>query len=122
MADLQTQVANIALHPQADQLAREYIANFTDSLNLESKTLAVIEKADIVLSTHVIEARRIIIKQQKRDWKKELLIILGGALLGAFFPGFTTELNSATPNKNLLVAYTGMGFVGMVLIFLGIRR
>jgi hypothetical protein len=65
MANLPTLVASIDLHPQAQQRAEEYIDDFTDSLLLQSKTLALTQKANVVLSTHVDEARKIVVSREQ---------------------------------------------------------
>jgi hypothetical protein len=108
------------LHAQAELRAREYIDSFAEALLLQSKTLAAIQEADVVLSTHVDDARDIIIKAQKRGRARELTLIFGSALLGAFIQGFPTEL--AAGRKVMTLVYTALGFLGMLLIFVGLRR
>lgn len=119
MADLQ-QAASKELHPQAEQLARAYIDEFADSLLLQSKVLAVIQKTEVVLSQQVEEARAIIIREEERAWPREFLIILGSAFFGAFLQGFLTEL--ASGRGTLVAIYTIVGFAGMMMVFLGLRK
>jgi hypothetical protein len=107
------------LHPQAELRAREYIDSFAEALLLQSKTLAAIQEADVVLSTHVDDARDII-KSQKRSRARELTLIFGSALLGAFIQGFPTEL--ATGRQVMTLVYTALGFLGMLLIFVGLQK
>ena len=111
---------NKEFHPRAEQLAAEFVDEFAASLLLQAKMLASQERAEVVLSNHVEEAREVLIRERKKRWYRELLIIFGSALFGAFIPGFTTELS--TGRQLLIVVYTAMGFVGMLLLFLGLRR
>ena len=111
---------NKEFHARAEQLAKEYVDEFAASLLLQATMLASQERAEVVLSNHVDEAREILIKERKTRWYRELLIVLGSALFGAFIPGFITELSIG--HQLLTVVYTAMGFFGMLLLFLGLRR
>jgi len=64
--------------------------------------------------------RRVPYSAGKRRWYREPLVVFGSALFGAFIPGFITELS--TGHQILTVVYTAMGFSGMLLLFLGLRR
>lgn len=120
MANNQIDAINKELHPQAENLARQYIDDFASSLILQAKILAYRRKDDIVLSTHIEEALDAITKERKQNWTKELSIFVGAAFFGAFIQGFVTELNAG--RTGLVAIYTIMGFVGMLLAFWGIRR
>jgi len=120
MADKQTDIVNLELHPQAQTRARERINEFGTSMLLQAKLIAYKTKADLVLSRHIDEAVNTMYTEHKQSWTKELLIIVGGALFGAFIQGFVTELS--TGNKLLIAIYTLLGFVGMLLVFVGLRR
>ena len=87
---------------------------------LQAKILAFQEHADLVLSNHIDEALQVISRERKKRWSRELLIVLGSALFGAFIPGFITELFAG--HQMLIVVYTSMGFLGIILVFLGLRR
>lgn len=113
-------VLNKEFHARAEQLAKEYVDEFAASLLLQSKMLASQERAEMVLSNHVEEAREVLSRERERRWYRELLIVFGSALFGAFIPGFITELS--TGHQLLTVVYTAMGFFGMLLLFLGLRR
>ena len=123
MADLQKQIAEFDLHPQAVKMVEDLVADYTNSLVLQSKTLAVFDGADQVQSTHVRGARDIIASnEQKKGRTRELWIIVGSALVGAFLQGFVTEL-SAEPVRKLWVAvYVIMGLAGMFAVFSAFRK
>jgi hypothetical protein len=111
---------NKDLHPHAEQLAKEYVDEFAASLLLQGKILAFQEHADLVLSIHIEEALQVMHRERKKRWTRELLIVVGSALFGAFIPGFMTELSAG--HKPLIVIYTSMGFLGIMLVFIGLRR
>lgn len=111
---------NKEFHPRAEQLAEEYVDDFAASLLLQAKILAPQERADVVLGSHVEEAREVLSRERRARWYRELLIVFGSALFGAFVPGFITELSNG--HQLLTVVYTAMGFLGMLLLFLGLRR
>lgn len=120
MPNSQTEAIKIELHPQAANLARELVNDFSISLLLQAKTMAFQQKADMVMSSHINEAREILQSEQKRNWSREIFMILGSAFLGAFIQGFTTELSSG--NTFLIATYTVMGFIGMLMVFWGLRK
>jgi hypothetical protein len=111
---------NKDLHPHAEEVAKDYVDEFASSLLLQAKMLAFQEHADLVLSNHVEEALEVISRERKKRWTRELLIVIGSALFGAFIPGFMTELSAG--HQLLIVVYTSIGFLGMLLVFLGLRR
>jgi hypothetical protein len=113
-------VINKQLHAHADEVARAYVEEFAASLLLQAKMIAFREKADLVLSNHVDDAIQVINREQKKRWSRELLIVVGSALFGAFIPGFITELSAG--HQLLIVVYTSMGFLGILLVFIGLRR
>jgi hypothetical protein len=108
------------LHPHANQVAKEYVDKFEASLVGQSRLLAFHEDADLVLSNHVNEAFRIVRSDRKKRRAHELMIILGSVFLGAFLQGFFTELMAG--RQFPIAVYTSMGFVGMILVFAGVRR
>lgn len=120
MPDHSLEALNKELHPHAEEVARQYVDEFAASLLLQAKMLAFQEKADLVLSNHVDEAREVIRRERKKRWSKDLLVVVGSALFGAFIPGFITELSAG--HQLLIIVYTIMGFLGMILVFAGLRR
>lgn len=120
MANKQTDAVSIELHPQAKNLARRYITDFATTLILQAKILAFRRGAELVLSNDVEEALDTITKERTQTWARQLVIVLGGAFFGAFVQGFVTELS--TGNALLIAVYTILGFIGMLLVFWGLRR
>ena len=108
--DFPTLVANIELHPQAQQQATNYVDDFADSLLHQSKTLALTQRANVVLSTHVDDARQIIIgREQNRGKLRETLLVAGSAMIGAFLQGFPTEMATNPIRKNMIIFNVCMG-------------
>lgn len=120
MPSQQLEALNKELHPHAEQLAREIVNDFAANLLLQSKLVASQQRAEVVLRVHIEEALNIISREQKKGWSRELLIVIGAALFGAFIPGFITELSAG--RQQLTVIYTALGLLGMFLVFLGLRR
>jgi hypothetical protein len=108
----------IPLHVNAQARIQRFVDDFATSLVLQAKLLAFRERADEVLSPHVEEALDIV-KYKGRGWWRDLITIVGGALFGAFIPGFFDALPKH--DTRATVIYTAMGFIGMLLVFLGIR-
>lgn len=108
------------LTPAAEELARDYIAKFAASLITQGKLTAYHQGADEVINLHIEEARDIIIREQKRGWSREILLVMGSALVGAFIQGFITELSAG--HKFTTAIYTVMGFIGMLMVFWALRR
>jgi len=89
---------------------------------LESKALAARQRAEEVLTIHVDQALEEINRERTQSGGRQLLTLIGGALFGAFIPGFVTELTAAKPHVVPIAIYTGLGLVGMLLVFMGLRR
>ena len=107
------------LHPRATKLIKKYSQKYQETLRIESQILASQSDADIVLSHHVDEAYNRV-NSSKRSWKQELMVVIGGAMLGTFIQGFIIEINSL--NSILFAVYTLLGFAGMFLIFIALRK
>jgi hypothetical protein len=120
MRDSSLEALKKEFHPRAEQIAKEYVDEFAASLLVQAKMLAAHERADIVLSHHVEEAREVIGRERKKRWYRELLVVFGSAMFGAFIPGFITELSSG--HRQLTAVYTVMGFIGLLMLFVGLRR
>ena len=86
MKDSSLEALNKELHPHAEQVAKEYVDEFAASLLLQAKMLAFQEHADLVLSNHIEEALQVINRARKKSWTRELMIVIGSALFGAFIP------------------------------------
>ncbi|MBN8581882.1 MAG: hypothetical protein J0L96_14530 [Anaerolineae bacterium] len=120
MENGQLRAVEMEMHENAPKKARQHINQFSTSLILQAKIIAYRTKADIVLAQHIDEALDTINSEKKQSWSRELLIILGGTFTGAFIQGFVSELSSG--NTLLVAIYTILGFVGMFMVFLGLRR
>ncbi len=94
----------LELQPSATQHAEELTKNYLTSLVYLAKGIAFAERADVTLKKHVSEAELVIRKQHTREWWKELLVIFGSALVGAFVQGVVTELGAAQLNRGTLAA------------------
>lgn len=107
------------LHQSASEKAQEYIDDFAAALVLQAKILAFRDKkAALVLRHHVEEAAEFISSGKKKDRLRELLKILGGVFFGAFVPGIMTSLPAN--DIQMTVIYIILGFVGMLLVLLGL--
>jgi hypothetical protein len=114
----QDKVTGKEFHPRAAKLVNEYSKTFITSLKLQSQIIAHKNKAEIVLSNHVEEAFNKL-NSHSTFWSRELKIIIGSALFGAFVQGFINELSSG--NIALIAVYTILGFSGMFLVVWAIR-
>lgn len=122
MTNPQTEAMDKSLHQQAKTLAKNYVNDFATSLLLQAKLIAYHQKAEVVLSGHVEEARDLIFTQRKKSRGQELSLAIGGALFGAFIQGFINELSLSTLRPLWIAIYTVAGFVGIFFIFWGLRR
>ncbi|HEX7723977.1 MAG TPA: hypothetical protein VF397_17570 [Pyrinomonadaceae bacterium] len=75
---------------------------------------------EIVLVKHVELARDIINHDREKGWQRQLLIVSGATVFGAFIPGFIGGVS--TGSRLLTVIYTALGMLGMLFVFLGLRR
>lgn len=63
-----------------------------------------------------------IYKGERQNKIVEISLIVGSVLFGIFVQGFVTELTSDIIHSFPIIAYTVSGFVGILLIFLGLQR
>jgi hypothetical protein len=116
----QDDVLRKPLHPNAQGLVKKYVNEFAVSLLLQSKVISFRRKNDEVLSNDVEEAFDSITKENTRDLWKDIATVVGGALFGAFVPGFIGSLSPV--NVSMIVVYVIAGFIGFFLIFFGLIR
>lgn len=114
------QTSNKQLHPRASKLVDAYSRKFENSLRLQAQIVASQSKADLVMSSHVEEALEKVKSASKRNWSKEIGIIVGSAMFGAFLQGFITELY--TGNALLIAIYTSIGILGMLIVFWAVQK
>ena len=123
VTNLPALVASIELLPQAQERADEYIADFADSLPLQSKTSALTQKANVVLSTHVDQAQEIITSRAHKHGRlREFLLIAGSAMIGTFLQGFPTEMSAEPIRRNIIIFNVCMGVLGVGLVSWGLVR
>jgi len=120
MANQQIEAIKKELRPEAEQLAQTYIKDYATSLLLQAKMLAYRKRANVVLSIHVEEAKGIVESERKSSWSKELIIILGSTLFGAFIQEFIPKLSSGEQNYSPISI--GFGIIGLLIVFWGLRR
>ena len=121
--NLPTLVESIDLHPQARQRAQEYIDDFRDCLMLQSKSLALTQKANVVLSTHVDDARQIIrSRAQDRGRLRAFLLMVGSAMFGTFLQGFPIEMATEPMRKHMIVFNVCAGIIGSLVVSWSLRE
>jgi hypothetical protein len=114
------QAVDIELHPQTAQRARQYVSDYAVVLLMQAKTLAFAARSNQVTPNHLDAAVRVLKLKQRRSWPKDIAILLGSGLFGAFVQGFITEV--AAGEAYLTAAYAGLGFVGLLVALWGLRR
>ena len=118
--DKQLEAVNLELHPYAEELANKFVNEFAVSLLLQAKLLAWNRNDDIVLSNHVETALKFIRKSEEKKRAREIAILLGSVLIGAFLQGAITELSN---NRAVWVfVYAILGVIGTSLVFWGFRK
>lgn len=120
----QQDIIELPLDPVAEEQVRSNVEAFTTDLLMQAKTNAHRQGDNIVLARHVREALNTINQDRTQSWGRQIQVILGGAFIGAFPPGFITEITAGPSHMHLplLVIYTILGFIGMLLVFIGLRR
>lgn len=121
--DLPSPVAeaiNLDVHRNAEDLIRKSASDYTVALIMRSKSIAFERGADIVMTSHVKEADRELRPPTLHNSSlKQMKTVVGGALLGAFASSYVAELAKGGSEFLTLVA---IGYAGMLLIYLGLRR
>lgn len=123
-------IEDYEFHVQAELLVKQFGADYAASIINQAKVLAFTERANEVQSVHVEHARDLIFERQMKPESqgkslgRELLLFVGGAVLGAGVHGFPSDLSAG--NKMLTVTWFIFCLVGLALAFfgllLGIRR
>ena len=117
--DIQTnsapKVEQLPLHQQAEETVKDLASDYAASLVLQARVLATQQEMDEVQRIHIEDAHDLLFRDQRKSRSKELLLVFGSALVGAFIQGFITELNAG--HKWLTAIYVLLGFVGMLLVF-----
>ena len=118
-------MTDFQFHAQATEKLQEVTRTFYETVRLQAIQFAMRDRAIEVQPTHVEEANRILFAplQKRRDFFVETFKIVGGGLMGAFFPGFIASLpTNGNPGDLLgLVVYTVMGLFGVALVVYATR-
>jgi F0F1-type ATP synthase delta subunit len=113
-------VGEITLNSQAKELSRKLTADYGTSLVNLAKILATQQRVDQVQRVYIEQASDVLKKTYQKDRARDLLLTVGGALLGAFLQGFIEAL--AENKRLLIVVYVIAGFLGMGLVFWALRQ
>lgn len=109
----------IPLNGDAGELVESAAADYSERLLVQAQMVAYRDRANLVLTNHVEEARKDLEQSGSRNVWREALIFIGSAMLGGGFQGFFTEL-AANPVRRFWAGfYAVSAFVGMLLGFLG---
>jgi hypothetical protein len=108
------------IDPPAESAIKLYAQNLASLLLLHAKIIAAQANREKVSILDIEEAIKIINRNRTTSWRKELLIVLGGALFGAFIQGFITEVWNKNPI--LIIIYVVVGFIGITMVFIGLIR
>lgn len=112
----------IRLRPEADQYIQNASAIHAALLVRLAGILAVRDQADEVQSIHAEKASAILGDLDTRSIRRETMILLGGALFGAFLQGFTDAVTAEHLSALKIVTYAGFGMLGVVLALWGLLR
>lgn len=113
-------VNQIQLHPAAENLVQAHSESYRAQLVRLAKILAVQDRANEVQSGHIEAAYLSLRREPPRTYAQETVLIVGGALFGAFVQGF---IESVAEGKTLrIVIYVLMGLLGMGLVSWALRR
>ncbi|MFN0148608.1 MAG: hypothetical protein ACKVT1_19065 [Dehalococcoidia bacterium] len=93
----------------------------TDALAAYAEAEATKDEADMVMASHVRRAESWLVNERRRSRIREVAVVVGGALVGAFVQGMVTELTADAVDAVPVGVYVTMGFVGMTGVFLAIR-
>jgi hypothetical protein len=112
----QQEITDLELHASAQAQVQNYRTRFTKTLIQQAKLLAYHHGDDLVLSTHVEQARRMIMQRpQKESWAIDLLMGFGGIFIGASVSGFPSEMSKQPINGTLVTFYVVMGTLGLLM-------
>lgn len=104
------------IHIKAEELIQRNVNDFETDLRLQANILA--KDDEIILTNHVKSALLIIRREKEKKWISELMILLGGALLGAGIAGFINEMSVQTLRPLWITVYVILGMLGFLLIFI----
>lgn len=111
---------DLDIHDEARRRARAIVDDFAISLVYQSQLIAFEERADEVQTPHVEDALELLNRGRAASIGKNMATLVGGALLGTSADGFVLQLFAN--NAVLLAAYSVIGFVGLILVLIGLLR
>lgn len=115
MADLQTTLLNKKIHSEAQDLAEEYVKDFADKLIIQSKTYAILDGANEVQSNHIEKAKLSVLNSiQTKSKFKEILLLVGNALIGAGLAGIFSEYAAAKRPEWLIIYFAVFALGGII--------
>ena len=120
----QQDVVALPLDPVAEKQVWNDTDAFMSDVLLEAKANASRQGDNVVLVRHVHEARATIERARDRSLREQIGIMVGGACVGAFISGFSSEMLAGPSHVQILpvVTYVVMGFLGLLISFVGLRR
>jgi hypothetical protein len=105
------------IDPSAKDATRTYARDFANELLTKAQVLAL-EKREQASQVHVHAAWQGIQRERKRPFWKELLLGVGWACIGAFFPAFVESLSTGS----VPTAYVVIGLLGVLLVIWALAR
>ena len=119
--DKRLDVVDYEIHGSAKKHVENLLMDFAVALVLQAKTLAYYRKDGTVTQNHIKEALDIIQKEPIPKRWRNWIGALGGAFMGAFVSGFISELSTAK-RAVWLATYVALGFLGFLLMLVGLGR
>lgn len=103
------------IHIKAEDLIQRNVEEYENDLRLQANLIA--KNDEIVLSHHVRTALQVLRKEKAKKWVSEILILIGGVLLGAGIAGYLTEFSTGMLRPFWINVYVILGGIGLVMIF-----
>ncbi len=110
---------NTALEIQPSKAIQQYVRNYASLILLQARMIAINSKSASINVEHIDAAIDEIKVNRRNRPKKELALIIGSSMFGAFVQGFITEIWNG--NTTLIVIYVLCGFIGMIIVFMGLK-
>ena len=115
-------VDSIALRAEADQFIQEASDNYATLLDRQARILAVKDRMDEMQTIHAERAEQMLGTSDSKTIRRELLILIGGALFGTFLQGFTDAVTEPQVSGLKVAIYTFFGLAGAVLALWGLLK
>lgn len=115
-------VDTIQFRPEANQYIQSASTNYGALLKELARILAVRGQADEVQTIHAEKATHILSDSGAKSIRREVLILFGGGLFGAFLQGFTDAVITSPVSPLKVVTYVAFGLLGLALALWGLLR